>query len=244
MAFLDTLVPVTTSQKQSRAEAVAKQVEEAIIRDNLPPTSPLGTKDEIQQRLNVARGTLNEAIRLLRARDIIDMRPGPNGGIFVSETPPLVRFGSAVLKLKHSPTLVEECFMVKDALDPWVAREAARHRNTADIKDLRRIVAEMESDVDTGMKQRMALNWKLHRRIAKVSKSMVLQSIYTSLLDIAQNELLEVLAGSEPDLQHHLDRNEVHRNLVEAIAAGDENLAFTLGGDAHRFPVHKLRAQT
>ncbi|MDB5805596.1 MAG: hypothetical protein JWN73_2918 [Betaproteobacteria bacterium] len=242
MAFLESLVPVTNSKGESRAEAVARQIEATIIRKKIAPASALGTKEDMQGRLNVARGTINEAFRLLKSRDVIEMRPGPKGGIFVSQATPLVRFGDAVLKLKHSPSMLEECFLVKDALDPWVAREAALQRTPADIKDLLKIVAEMEATVDAPMKDRMLLNWRLHRRIAKSCRNAVLQSLYLSILDIVAREPLEVIKSSEPSRAHHAKRNRLHKKLVEAIAKGDGVAAFSLGGDAHRFPVHGMKA--
>lgn len=241
MAFLESLTPVANSAGESRAEAVARQIEEVIARRKIAPLSPLGTKEEMQERLNVARGTINEAFRLLKAREVIQMRPGPKGGIFVAEAKPLVRFGDTVLRLDHSARTLEEVFVVRNALDPWIAKDAAESRSAADIKELRRIVVEMETTIDAPMKDRMKLNWRLHRRIAKSAGNVLLQSIYLAMLDATEHESIEIVKGAEPTRAHHIQRNKIHNQLVEAIAAGDADKAFRLGGDAHRFPVHGIK---
>ena len=51
----------------------------------LPAGYRIGTKQELCEEFGVAPATLSEALRVLRARGIIDVRPGPGGGTFVAK---------------------------------------------------------------------------------------------------------------------------------------------------------------
>src|ERR687885_440239 len=67
-----------------RAEAVARDLEAEILGGRLTPGDRLGTKDDLRQRFGVAVATVNEAVRLLETRGLIEARPGPGGGVFVA----------------------------------------------------------------------------------------------------------------------------------------------------------------
>ena len=44
----------------------------------------LATKDDLRKRFRVAVATVNEAMRRLETRGLIEARPGPGGGVFVA----------------------------------------------------------------------------------------------------------------------------------------------------------------
>src|SRR4051812_50210147 len=69
-----------------RAEAVARDLEAQILGGGLAPGERLGTKDDLRQRFGVAVATVNEAVRLLEMRGLIEARPGPRGGGFVANS--------------------------------------------------------------------------------------------------------------------------------------------------------------
>src|ERR671933_1664313 len=67
-----------------RAEAVARDLEAEIFGGRLTPGDRLGTKDDLRRRFRVAVATVNEAVRLLETRGLVEARPGPGGGVFVA----------------------------------------------------------------------------------------------------------------------------------------------------------------
>ena len=73
------------SSRLSRAEELARGIEDDIAAGVLSTGDRLGTKDDLRQRFNVAVATLNEAIKLLESRGLVEARSGPGGGVFVSE---------------------------------------------------------------------------------------------------------------------------------------------------------------
>ena len=70
----------------SRAELVARELERE-IGDGLQAGERLGTKDDLRKRFRVAGATVNEALRLLEMRGLVEpalvcerARVGPTGG--------------------------------------------------------------------------------------------------------------------------------------------------------------------
>src|SRR6266536_2348888 len=93
----------------SRAEALARRLEAQIVAGPIRPGERLGTKDERNERFRDAVATVNETIRLLQARGLVQVRPGPRGGVFASQPSPFVRLGHQVLALKHEGVRAADC---------------------------------------------------------------------------------------------------------------------------------------
>ncbi|GAA1871318.1 FadR/GntR family transcriptional regulator [Actinomadura bangladeshensis] len=211
--------PVRDLPRPSRAETVAKRIEARIAEDALPNGHRLGTRDSLRREFDVAAATFNEAVRLLTARGTVSVRPGVKGGIFVATPPPLVRLGRKMLELSGDSVPVSDCLVMRDALEPLLAREAMRHRTEADIADLRRLAGEMAAaEAESGVGY-LAANWALHRRLAEITPNKILQHTYVSLLEFVETRLRGVT--SDEPAARHVDGPAVHRELVEAIAAGD-----------------------
>src|SRR5919106_282586 len=115
-----------------RAEAVARDLEAQILGGGLAPGERLGTKDDLRQRFGVAVATVNEAVRLLETRGLIEARPGPGGGVFVAASSVRAALQRGKVQAAWGAARVADCLAVRNAIEPLVCREAARHRSAAD----------------------------------------------------------------------------------------------------------------
>lgn len=198
----------------SRAELVARELEREIV-DDRQVGERLGTKDDLRKRFGVAVATVNEAVRLLETRGLIEARPGPGGGVFVSGPATRVAMSHVVLGFRSGSTSYEECLEVRDALEPLIESHAARHHRAADIRDLNRIVKSMAAardDPATFFK----CNWALHRRIAQMCRNGPLRGMYLALIDFLEMSL-DHAEFSSFDGEAMV---AIHRDLVKAIDGG------------------------
>jgi DNA-binding FadR family transcriptional regulator len=200
----------------SRAESVAGRLEAEIMDEVVAPGALLGTKDELRQRFGVALATINEAVRLLEARGLIEARPGPGGGIFVTSGSAAMALSHSTLRFKGGASGFSEYLAVRDALEPLICREAARNHGPGDVDALTRILDQMQAKLDDPHAY-MRLNYKLHRRIAKLAANAPLHRIYSMLLDSMQ-DALERADLDDFDGAAHLAE---HRELIIAIEGGE-----------------------
>ncbi|MBB4683320.1 FadR/GntR family transcriptional regulator [Amycolatopsis jiangsuensis] len=201
---------------------------------NTEPGTRLGTKTELRETCQVSVGTFNEALRLLQSRGLIEVRPGPGGGLFVAEQAPLVRLGHSVLALDSDETSVADAIRIRDALDPLLFHDAAWHSSPAHIAGYNNEINAMASAMSTGsVPGFMAANWRLHELLAQVNPSPMLRSLYLALLALIRDHTREIqLIEGESASQAMQVRYQVHADLVEAITRQDAN-AITEAARAH-----------
>jgi GntR family transcriptional regulator, transcriptional repressor for pyruvate dehydrogenase complex len=213
---------------QSVVDGVVDEIESRIAGDQLAPGVRIGTKQELCDQYGVAPATLGEAMRVLRARGAIEVRPGPGGGIFVANQSPLIRLAHGVLRLRQDGATVNDIVAVLDALDEAVVRDAVAHRTDADLADLDALLAEL-AEVWHDPVAGLHCNWRLHRRIAEISPNAVLRTFYLNLVDYIESESVGEsssfdIMGFHPDTDERL---QTHRDLVEAVRTGDQELIAT-----------------
>jgi DNA-binding FadR family transcriptional regulator len=217
--------------RQTRTELAAARL--GAIAAAAMPGDRLGSKDELRAQCGVSVGTFNEAIRLLQARKLVTVRPGPGGGLFAAEPSPMVRLGNSVLALDAEETSVADAVRIREGLDPLIIEDALWHASPADLAGLRAQVGRMREAAEAldpiGF---IRANWGLHARIAALSPNVMLRSLYTSLLDLIEAHTLSVLPVTSGPLPEYVsERYRLHASLVEAIASRDRAEALRLIGE-------------
>lgn len=203
----------------SAADEIVARIEAQIRDERLPAGHRIGTKHELRDRFGVAPATLAEALRVLRNRGAIEVRPGPGGGAFVADASPLIRLAQTVLALREHGATVNDVIGVLDALDEAVITDAARYRQDSDVADLDALLARL-ARVWPDPAEGTSCNWRLHRRIAEITPNPVLRAFYQNMVDYIEAEGLPLsVSGFRSDSAGRL---QVHYDIVDAIRSQDE----------------------
>jgi DNA-binding FadR family transcriptional regulator len=216
----------------TRAEQLVDRVEQRIVNEGLSPGAKISTREQLRIDSGFARATVNEAVRILRDRGVINVRRGPGGGIFVALGSHAMRVDRTLVDTTPSAESVADAAAVRQELEGLIAAEAARNCSLADSKDLATLIDAMEN-ASGDLPSFIGEVWDLHRRIAVIGKNTILKSTYLGLVDYVQSHRSSPsqLADSEPP-EYFAFRVELHRELVEAVASGDAERA-RLVADRH-----------
>jgi DNA-binding FadR family transcriptional regulator len=144
----------------------------------------------------------------------------------------LMAFGQSVLSLTSDAVTVTDAVVVRDALEPLLLSDAARHVTPTAISDLRAALARMTASLESPGDFFRA-DWDLHRVLAALCQNKVLRTAYLALLDIVSSHLDTVVATSNLP-QYLSERLIVHARLVDAVASGDQE-AVLASAQAHHF---------
>ncbi|MDQ2927040.1 MAG: phosphonate utilization associated transcriptional regulator [Caldimonas sp.] len=195
---------ITLLQTSSLSSVVQSELERMILSGELPPGEKL-TEVALAARLGVSRGPLREAFRMLEEAGLV--RTEKNRGVFVRDLP------------------VEEAieiFELRAAMDELVGRRLAANIAPAALREIRALVDRMEQAVKA--KDAPAyhlLNLRFHDRLVELAGNGKLTAVYRKLikelslfrrLNLADGGLMPISVGE-------------HRQIVKAIASGDEQAA-------------------
>ena len=214
-------------QVKTRAELLAGQVEDRIAADDLQAGDMIGTLDELKQKSGYARSTVAEAIRLLADRGVAEIRPGRRGGVYVAaEGAPVVRIGRTLLTISDHPAAVTDAIAVRNALEPLIVMDATRHRDEADIRELRLLLEQLADAIPLGTAAFLTINWQLHLRIADISPNTFARNLYQGMVQYTTDHASAVEHSEPSNDRPWLEmRYEIHRELVGAVISGDTHRA-------------------
>lgn len=211
----------------TRAQTLLERIEASIIERGLVEGDSLGTLDSWRAESGFARATVSEAVRILIDRGLVEIRPGRGGGIFVAQTGPVVRLRHTLLAVHGEASTVADALAIRESLEPLVVENATRHRTAADSKRLTRLLAALAAA--SGDRDRfIRANWELHLAIASITPNTMLTAIYLTMMHIVNDQFDLAVDDLSEDPDAYVEhRIAVHRELVEAIIAGDVDRAAT-----------------
>lgn len=186
--------------------------------DAAAPGERLGSRSELAERLGVAAGTLNQAIRLLQEGGSLQLRPGPGGGLFVASPDSLQQLASDALNITRSAGLRRDAIRVRAALDPLMIQDVMAHISGAQAAQIRSIVARMREAAERHDNVEFSnLSWTFQLAIADVSEFEFIRAVFRTAVQLIR-ESKPVLFGPDADLNASCDS---HERLLDAIVAKD-----------------------
>lgn len=204
---------------KSRADHLATAIDERIRARALQPGDYVGNLQSLREETGYARATVSEAVRLLRERGILEIRPGRMGGLFVAEPTPVVRLRHTLLSVGNEPSTVLDAIELRDHLEELIDVGAARCRTDEDIADMRRLLSAM--DGAESWDEFMQANWDLHARIAEIAPNAMARAVYVGTLGQFSGASSRFDANGPGAEAYRDKRLKTHVQLVDAIASGD-----------------------
>jgi len=114
-------------EKKRYFEQIAQMIRERIFRENLKEGFRLPTEQQLAKELNVSRSVVREALRILDVMGYVDIKKGPQGGIFVSSLYHKPISDSLRNLANNGHITVNHLFDVRLQIETFIAAEAAQH---------------------------------------------------------------------------------------------------------------------
>lgn len=208
------LRPSTGNAFEHTVEQLATAIRLGVLADG----SQLPPERELAERLGISRNTLRDAIAALRESGLVTTRRGRGGGTWVTYAAqfPSRRRGSFV----RSGAALEDALTFRRIVEPGAAWLAASRSLASDQRGwLAQSLREVEAAADEAA-HRVA-DSRLHLAIATLGGSPMLIDAVTR----AQSALHEMLMAIPVLRRNIAHSNDQHRQIVDAILAGDPDTA-------------------
>jgi GntR family transcriptional regulator, transcriptional repressor for pyruvate dehydrogenase complex len=205
------------------AGQVATLISNRILSGKISPGARMPPERELALTLKVSRPTVREAIHVLEALGLLEVRHGD--GTYVSKNPSV--FPPRILKqlVESDDLLLLDMLEVRKEFEVRNAELAAEHATEEEICRLARIVGEIDMDLREGREESQR-DIDFHLTVAEASHSRVRLFITTSML-VAHSETLRMarLRQIERDPQVVQDFLHEHRAVYLGIEAREPQRA-------------------
>ena len=212
--------PILHPRQRKLAAILASELAEDIFARGLGPGDALPNESEMLERLDVSRGTLREALRVLETQGLISMRTGRGGGPVVAQPNARALAETLMVNFRALRVSFEEILFTRDTIEPALARQAALNRSNDDIDKLKASLSMMTETAwdDPAMLQR---NREFHTAVALASHNRPLAIMWSAISTVADGQGL----GAKYDEKLWAAGNAAHAKIVGAIEAGDPEAA-------------------
>lgn len=177
------------SVHRSKAEHVAQRLLERIIAARLEPGSSFATEAELLLQFNVSRPTLRESLRILESQGVLELRPGPGGGIIVRQpSVDMLAHGLSVFLRLHEVPFIT-VLKAREVIEPALAFEAALNGTDEDFSELEASIGRMKAlQADRDQAAFLEENRIFHSVIARASGNKVLEIFWSTISILASGE--------------------------------------------------------
>lgn len=203
-------------RRKQLADQVAEELQERVLKGEWKPGEKLPTEFDLIEDLNVGRGTVREAVKILVTRNVLEIRRG--NGTYVVENPGQVEdpFGFAFYgdKWKFAEDLCE----VRLLLEPDIAALAAARATREEVDYILACCEAVEQAIHSGQSH-SAADMEFHGAIAAASHNHVMASM-APVIQKSVSAFIEVTNSSLTDMTI-----QTHRQVADAIARHDAEAA-------------------
>jgi GntR family transcriptional repressor for pyruvate dehydrogenase complex len=213
------LYKVVSSNRMS--EAIVEQIRSLIRTEQLRPGDRLPSERDLGERTGVSRVTIREALRVLEAGGLIEIRVGARGGAFVT-TPSKSKIGTGLADLiSLSSVTAAEVTEARQVFELGIIPIVIERATDEDIEELRTLVAQHQSALKKG-EYAMSMSADFHIKVAACTHNAAIEALMHSFHGPLLMSLREAQVAA-PSMGMR-GTNE-HRDFVEAVAARDVHRA-------------------
>lgn len=204
---------------------VSAQLRDAIARGDAPPGSRLPTEAELTTRFGVSRTVVREAIAHLRAEGLVVAYQGKGMYVTSSAAPNVLRLADA----RHDQRSLARLFELRAVVEVGAAEVAARHREPADLAQMRQALATMRRAIDSGDGSLAASgadgDVAFHYAIARATQNPYFGEVLDFLRARFRGAIARAWANSRAAGHGPVPAYAEHLKMFEAIEAGDARAA-------------------
>lgn len=190
-------IPRPASLVQEVSSRIARELQRSSKNEWLPPERTLA------EQLGVSRTVVREATKRLEQQGLLEVQHGV--GIRRAHRLHKPLNGSLALLIPDEIERLRQSLEVRLAIEPPIAALAATRATAAQIKELRKVHARLQTTGDLQLAVEADIDF--HRSLAKISGNEVFGLILETLADLGREsrEATISYAGIERAVRHHDD---------------------------------------
>ena len=199
-------------RNENLAECTANRITEYILQNGLKPGDKIPTEMRLAEMFLVSRTTIREAEKLLRSRNVLEIRQG--AGTFVSGKMGVPTDPLGFSMVSDQFQLAKDLMALRIQLEPFDAELASIHATREEIRRLWELQTRLEQENE--LREFEKIDLKFHITVAQASHNIVMQRVIPII-----EEAFGTLSKTRKHQPSFAETRKTHRNVIEAIERKD-----------------------
>lgn len=210
--------PVSTGRVSGE---IVEQVKQALRQGKLAPGDRLPPERQLTETFGVSRVTVRDALRVLEAHGLIEIRVGAGGGAFVTAPDPGDVADGITNMLMMSAISPKDVTEIRNIIEIGMMPLICERATDSDLEELGLICERADESLDDPPYD-VRISAEFHIRLAQSSHNTAILMLTESLHRPILNSLLE---AKKVDPNYGVWGTEEHKELVDAIRERDVDRA-------------------
>jgi GntR family transcriptional regulator, transcriptional repressor for pyruvate dehydrogenase complex len=213
-------VRLTPLQVPKASDVLADDLRERILRGDFPVDTALPPERELVNQTRMSRATVREALRILEVQGLVRVKTGRAGGAFVYRLGNESMADSVNLLIRARQIRIPALLETREAIEPFCAQLAAKHRTDEDLGRLEAANAAMAADGT--LEEFLQANVDWHVAVAAAGHNELLTSFMLAL-----SRSIYAATDNQGFVDDDVRRTTLraHRSVTKAIKAQDPDAA-------------------
>jgi GntR family transcriptional repressor for pyruvate dehydrogenase complex len=206
--YRERTLPLEPVEKGTVVKKVIDKIEEAIMNKHLKPGDRLPSEAEFTQSLQVGKTSVREAIKMLQAFGIVEVRQG--SGVYLKDRIDDSGLSTMIYQLILETGTTQELFDFRMAIEPSFSVLAMERATEEDLEEIGQTIVRLEEKVKNNQ-QTEADDLIFHQKIFESTHNPFISRIGKTMLDLC-------VASVRMSMMHRPDvAIRAHKQIYKAL---------------------------
>ena len=206
-------------KQESAVDRVINTIKEALVSNRLLPGDRLPSEIDLSKKLAISRGSVREALKILSALGIIEIRRGD--GTYIAKSDPRIILDPLLFRLILSRAHKKELVELRELMEFAIVKLIISNAEHEDFVRIKKTIDQMEEKIKLGnenLPEDLARSdLAFHRALGKATKNSLVEKIYEFVMDFFAPSIT---------LTHEKQKNglmalSIHTKIYEALLKRD-----------------------
>lgn len=205
-------------QRKTAVETVIGKIKELILTGQIKPGDRLPNELELSESLGASRGSVREALKILDAFGIIDIRRGD--GTYIADSVNSKMFDHILFHIILSGVDKHSLMELRELMEIGIASIIIKRTGTDSIAPIRRAHSDMETLIQSGSadpQQLTQADLAFHQALADATGNDLIVKIYGFVLEL----FVPSIHATHTNKRHGLNAFRLHTQIVDALEGKD-----------------------
>ncbi len=201
-------------KKESAVDFIINTFKRLLIEKKMVPGDRLPSETELAENLNVSRGSIREAMKILSAFGIVEIKRGD--GTYIANSSNKSIFDPFLFNLIISDANNQELVELRESMEEQVIKLILKNAKDKDLEMIEETYLDMKRAIENGVSDPKILtehDLEFHARLGSATKNILFEKIYEFILELFSHSI----EGTHYYPQNGTAALNLHWQIIESL---------------------------